>query len=209
MNIRGSQKTFAIALGAAAGVILVAGILLVVLPQRSHVSRLGNDTVAAQAQLSAARAAAAAPKTHEPSVRATDLFRLAEAMPNTDRMPSILVQLSSLAKASSLTITAIKPSTKVPLQGYAALPLTVSVTGKYADLTRFARRLRDAVRASNEKLVVNGRLFDVNQIALTSADGRTVSAVLNLDAFDYVPTAPVLPATGAGSTPTPTTGGST
>ena len=56
MNIRGSQKTFAIALGAAAGLILVAGILLVVLPQRSHVSRLGNDTVAAEAQLSAARA---------------------------------------------------------------------------------------------------------------------------------------------------------
>ena len=56
---------------------------------------------------------------------------------------------------------------------------------------------------------MNGRLFDVNQIALTSADGRTVSAALNLDAFDYVPTAPVLPATGAGSTPTPTTGGST
>ena len=67
MNIRGSQKTFAIALGAAAGVILVAGILLVVLPQRSHASRLGNDTVAAEAQLSAARlAAAAAPKTHRP-----------------------------------------------------------------------------------------------------------------------------------------------
>jgi Tfp pilus assembly protein PilO len=203
VNGQVSQKTAAIALGVLAAVILVAGVAFVVMPQRSHESRIDKQTAAAKLQLADIRAAAAV-TTPPVSVRATDLFRLSEAMPDDVRMPAILVQLASLAQASHLEITSIKPSTAVPLSGYSAIPLAVTVTGKYAALTGFARRVRDMVVSSTRKLVVTGRLLDVNAVALTSADGRTVSATLNLDAFSYVPAAPV-PAGTATTTP----GGST
>ena len=82
------------------------------------------------------------------------------------------------------------------------------VTGKFSAITAFTRRLRDAVQTPGGRLVVNGRLFDVNQVAMTSPDGRTVSATLNLDAFDYVP-APVVPATVPGSSTTNGAAGAT
>ena len=57
----------------------------------------------------------------------------------------------------------------------------------------------------------NGRLFVTNEVSLTSTDGRTVSATLNLDAFVYGAGLPaVAPSVGptgaAGTTTTASTG---
>jgi hypothetical protein len=209
MTVRGSQTLLAVALGVAAALILIAGVGLLVLPQRSHIHKINGEVSAEQAQLTTAQAAAASPASSPVKVNAADLFRLSEAMPDTDRMPQILVDLSALARASSVELTSVKPSTEVPLTGYTALPLVIGVTGKYKAVTQFTRRLHDAVRTpSSGRLLVSGRLFIVNQIQLSSSDGRTVSAVINLDAFDYVPVVPVAP--GTSTTPTSTTpGGST
>ena len=207
MNLRSSKTLTIIGLGAAGALILIAGLALVVLPQRSHAHRLDVATAAAQEQLVAARAAAAHPAPAV-KVHASDLFRLSEAMPDSDRMPGIVDTLSSLAAASSVSLVSIRPSTPVSLTGYKALPLVAIVTGKFGAVTAFTRRLRDAVQTPGGRLAVNGRLFDVNQIVMTSADGRTVSATLNLDAFDYVP-APVVPANGPGSSTTTGAAGAT
>lgn len=209
MNIRATQGVIVGALCGLAGVILVAGLALVVLPQHSHVGRLHDQTAAAKEQLTSMRAEALPTSPQHTSVHAADLFRLSEAMPDNDRMPTILDQLSSLAHSSSLAITSIKPSSAVPLTGYSAIPFAITVAGKYSDLTRFTKRLHDIVRASSNRLVVSGRLFDVNQVMITSADGRTVSATLNIDAFDYVPSAPVAASGTATTSTTPTPGGST
>ena len=58
MNIRASQTVVIAALGAVAALILVAGALLVVEPQRSHEHRLNEAVSAAQAKLDAAHAPA-------------------------------------------------------------------------------------------------------------------------------------------------------
>ena len=207
MNLRSSKTLTIVGLCAAGALILIAGLVLVVMPQRSHAHRLDTAASAAQEQLAAARVAAAHP-TPAVKVHASDLFRLSEAMPDNDRMPGILNTLSSLAAASSVSLVSIRPAAPVSLAGYKAVPLVAMVTGKFGAITAFARRLRDAVQTPGGRLVVNGRLFDVNQVAMTSPDGRTVSATLNLDAFDYVP-ALVVPATVPGSSTTNGAAGAT
>jgi hypothetical protein len=207
VNIRASQTVVIAALGALAALILVAGVLLVVEPQRSHEHRLNEAVSAAQAKLDAARAPLA---TSAPGgkVDASDLFRLSEAMPDADRMPEILVGLSRLAAASSVQLASVRPAAEVPLQGYTALPIVVTVNGKYAAVTAFMHRLRESVAMPHGHLVVNGRLFVANQVALTSSDGRTITATVSLDAFDYVPLPPAAPVDSSGaSTPTTTSGG--
>ena len=208
MNIRASQTVVIAALGALGALILVAGLLLVVEPQRSHAHSLNEAVSAAQAQLAAARAPLAT-STPRGKVDASDLFKLSEAMPDADRMPEILVGLSRLAAASSVQLGSVRPATEVSLQGYSALPIVVTVTGKYAAVTAFMHRLRESVQMPHGHLVVNGRLFIANQVALTSSDGRTISATVNLDAFDYVPLPPAAPVDSSGDSTTTTTSGGT
>ena len=108
MNLRSSKALTIVGLCAVGGLILIAGLALVVLPQRSHAHRLDVAAAAAQEQAAAARVAAAHP-TPAVKARATDLFRLSEAMPDSDRMPGIVDGLSSLAAASSVTLVSILP----------------------------------------------------------------------------------------------------
>jgi hypothetical protein len=62
------------------------------------------------------------------------------------------------------------------------------------------------VQTPHGRLVVSGRLIVANQVQFVSADGHSVVATLNLDAFQYG--APVLtPATASDGTTT--TGGTT
>jgi hypothetical protein len=65
------------------------------------------------------------------------------------------------------------------------VPLVIVVSGTYGSLTTLLRRLNQAVRIDGATLRVTGRLFDVDQLQVTSTDGKTVSATLNLDAFVY------------------------
>ena len=130
-------------------------------------------------------------------------------MPDADRMPEILVGLSRIAAASSVQLASVRPAAEVALQGYKALPIVVTVNGKYAAVTAFMHRLRESVRMPHEHLVVNGRLFIANQIALTSSDGRTITATVSLDAFDYVPLPPAAPVDSSGDSTTTTTSGGT
>lgn len=169
-------------LAALAGLIGAAGLLLLILPQRSKDQQLATQIQEAQTQLISSKAghAAASP------AQAADLYRLTEAMPNAVEMPGILRDLARLSAASGLTLDSVKPSPVVaPAPAYAVVPLVIVVSGKYAALTSFFQRLQQAVRTESGKLQVAGRLFDVDQLALTSTDGRTVSATLNIDAFVY------------------------
>ncbi len=184
-----------------AALIAAAGFVLVVLPQHSQEQQLATKIQQEQTQLISSKVGQA---SASPS-QATDLYRLSEAMPSSVEMPGILRDLSRLATASSLTLDSVKPSPVVaPTPAYSVVPLIVVVSGKYAALTGFLQRLRQAVRSQGGRLQVEGRLFDVDQLQLSSTDGKTVSATLNLDAFAYG-TAGVAPAAVSSSPTTSTT----
>ena len=158
------------------------GYFALVSPQKGKTHRASEQVQALQAQLLALHG----PPPKPVSPQAVDLFRLVKAMPDTDDMPGILRDLSRLARVSKVRIQTVQPSVQVPLPvGYAAVPLTVALEGKFGNVSTFLTRLRGQVRVGEKNLYVTGRLLIPNQIQLTSKDGGTVTATLNLDAFVY------------------------
>jgi hypothetical protein len=182
------------------------GYLALVAPQKSKAHSMDSELQALQAQLVAPRQ-----KPPKPTpVQAADIFRLTKAMPDSNDLPGILLQLSRLARASSVTLQSVTPSAQVPLTlGYGALPLLVTVKGGFGSVSKFLQLMRQQVTVRNGQLNVDGRLLVANQVALTSDDGSSVTATLNLDAFVYGVAPPPAPAPvvtdGTATTETTTT----
>ncbi len=141
-----------------------------------------------------------------PAVEAADLFRLTKAMPDSEDVPGILLSLMRLAKASSLELLSVQPtaSAATPM-GYSAVPVSISLHGKFADVASFLQRLRDSVVVTHDHLEVTNRLFVPSQISLSSADGLTVDASISLDAFVYGVAVPAATATSTSATSTTAT----
>lgn len=168
-------------------VIGLFGYFALVSPQKSKGHRAAVQLQTLEAQLLALHQK---PPKHA-SAQAVDLFRLVKAMPDTGDMPSILRDLSRIARASNVSIQTVTPGTTIPLTlGYGALPLTVSLEGKFGDLSSFLAKLRSQVAVGKKTLSVTGRLLVPNQIQMTSKDGGGVTATLSLDAFVYGVTPP-------------------
>ena len=181
-------------------IVCAAGYFAAIAPERSKIGQLGGDIANAQTEVIAAEGANARPTPF----RASDLYRLAKAMPGVNDMAGIVIGLRNVAAQSSVELTSVRPGTPVPLAlGYSALPLAVTLTGKYTDVSRFVGLLQKDVRlVGATRLEVGGRLFDTDSIELLAATkGDLLSATLALDAFVYTGT--VLPS------PTATTGQST
>jgi Tfp pilus assembly protein PilO len=175
----------------AAGSFVLLGMLVcavgwfaVVAPERSKVSALQDQIGTAQTELTVAEGVNARPTPF----RASDLFRLAKAMPGANDMPGIVIELRNVAAQSSVELTSVRPSPPVPLTlGYSALPLAVTVVGRYAAISRFMGLLRHDVRLLRAtRLEVNGRLFEADSIQLQAATkGDSLTATLALNAFVY------------------------
>ena len=165
-------------------VVCAVGYFAVVAPERSKVGTLRDEIASAQTELIVAEGANARPTPF----RASDLFRLAKAMPSANDMPGIVIELRNVAAQSSVELTSIRPGALVPLAlGYSALPLAVTVTGRYAAVSRFMGLLRKDVRLLGAtRPEVRGRLFDADSIQLQAAiKGDSLTATLALDAFVY------------------------
>jgi hypothetical protein len=166
------------------------GYLALVSPQKSKSHHATEQIQALQAQLLAMHQKP--PKPISP--QAVDLFRLVKAMPDSDDMPGILRDLSRLARSSKVSIQTVQPAAVMPLPfGYGALPLTVSLEGKFGNVSTFLARLRGEVRIGEKNLYVAGRLLIPNQIQLTSTHDGSVTATLSLDAFVYGVVPPAAP----------------
>lgn len=170
------------------GVLLAAAIAWFVLihPKSTAAGKLSKEIVDAQTRLTQAQAAAAAAKNDQP-VRVANLFRLVKAMPDSQDMSGILLQLNQVAQDSGITFESIKPSTRIPLGSYDAVPITLSFTGNFYDLSDFLLRLRTLVSVRHGALDATGRLFAVDTLTFGPSTGGfpSISAALTVDAFIY------------------------
>jgi Tfp pilus assembly protein PilO len=165
-------------------VVCAVGYFAVVAPERSKISSLQDQIASAQTELTVVQGPNATPTPF----RASDLFRLAKAMPSANDMPGIVIELRNVAARSSVQVTSVRPAQPVPLAlGYSALPLAITVSGKYTAISRFMGLLRNDVRLVGAAgLEVGGRLFDADSIQLqAAAKGDSLTATLALDAFVY------------------------
>ncbi len=189
---------------AAVAVLIVAAVAWfgLVHPKTSSAAKLSKRIDEAQQQLVQAQAAAAAAKHNKP-VRVASLFRLVKAMPDAQDMSGILLQLNQVAQDSGITFDSIRPGTTAALGAYTAIPITLTFTGNYYDLSDFLLRLRTLVSVRHGELDATGRLFAVDSLTFSQGDGGfpNIAAALTVDAFVYgggalaAPTGTAAPAT--------------
>ena len=203
----------AVALGCAAfAVVLVALWFLVVSPERSQANSLAADVSAAKTELEQKKAALANPSAAV-TVRASDVFRLAKALPEDANVAGVILDVNRLAKAHKLTLDGFQPTAVVPVTGYYAQPLTVTVQGRFGDVSKFLADLRDLVRVKHGRLSVQGRLYSVSEVRLGKPEGEAqfpvVRAGVLLNAFGFLPGVPATttPTTPETDSTTPSTDG--
>jgi type IV pilus assembly PilO-like protein len=168
--------------------VLGVGWMLVVSPVKKHIASLEQQTLATQQEI-AQRIAAAHPVTSAsstPQIHVADIYRIAKAMPSITDMPDILLELDQTAAASGVSMSSISPGAPSPgVSGYSAIPISLSVTGDFYQLTDLLYRLRNLVSVRNGALDATGRLFSVNSVTLAPAGGGLESASLTLQTYLY------------------------
>jgi hypothetical protein len=189
-------------IGVVAVLILVVGMFLLVLPQKSQASKLAKEIDSTETQISQARALAEQ-KPAQP-IRYADLFKLVKAMPDQVDMTGIILQLQQTATDSGLSFESIQPTGAALGAGYAEVPIQVTFNGNYFSVTDFLFRLRNLVAVRGGALNATGRMFSVDTLDFSAGIGGfpQISAKLTINAFVYGTN---IGTSGSSSTPAPTT----
>jgi Tfp pilus assembly protein PilO len=198
-----TPRTLALLAAAVIGVVALAGWFGVVSPQRSKAESLDAKIADQKSKLTVAQLLARSQQSAKPKANGTKV--LLKAMPASLQMPSVLRQVRKLASSSSVTVESFTPSVATPAAGYDAVPIDVSVTGRYASVERFLHKLRLQAGASGGRVHATGRLFDVQKVDLTpGGDGAPeLTASIRLATFVYTGT-PLAAADAATTTDTAT-----
>ena len=171
-------------------VVLGAGWLLVVSPERKKAATLQNEVNAASAQLSSAEGQLAAAHTAQARYSAAyaSVVRLGKAVPAGREVPALLyelaqssgqkhVDLSSVVYGSSGSAAATptagaSQAASTSLAGFTQMPFTFVFTGTFNDLYNLFTQLnRFTVRSASGNLQVNGRLLTIQSAKLTPVTG--------------------------------------
>ena len=195
-------------------IVLAVGFLALVKPKMDESARLDAEIASTQDKIAeAARAKPKDPADAPVQIDVADLFLLAKAMPDSDDMPGIILELNTIAGASGIRFVSIQPQPQAVAGVYRTLPITLTFEGNYYDLTDFIYRLRSLVRVDDGALTANGRLYTLDQIDLHEAEEGfpSIEAVLIVSAYAFGPAsaAPAAPATPPAATTTTSTGATT
>jgi Tfp pilus assembly protein PilO len=206
LNLRNPKTLGVVAVGAAA-LLSVAIWILLVGPQRSKATKLDGDIASVQQQIDQRKAALQTPQANL-HVKASDVYRLTRAMPNSTDMSGIILTLNRLAAAHNLQFESIQPNPLVSQAGFNVQPAAVQLQGRFGDVSAFLGDVRKLVDVSKRQLKATGRLFSVDQIELGKPDTKKsfpdVKATLTIDAFTFVGIAPALPSQSTQTAPSGT-----
>lgn len=188
-------------------IVAAVGYFLLVKPKQDASGRLDEQVAQLELQAGTARAAGrpGAAATPEVTIRAADVFRLTKAMPDSDDMPGIMLELDAVASASGIEFLSITPAPPTTQTGYLAVPISLTFEGSFYDLSDFLFRLRNLVAVRDGELQARGRLFTLDSLALNEAPGGfpEIQAALTVTAYVYAPAAAADPAAAAPTPPPP------
>jgi Pilus assembly protein, PilO len=187
-------------------VVVIAGWLVLVSPQRSKAAEVQGKVDAAQAQLQATQAYINDPANKQ---RQRELQRLEQILPDTIHMSQVLRQLNSASAATGVQIDSITPATPTPAAAGEAVPVSLSVEGHYFNLLKFFKALRARVQVNRGTIIGKGRLYSVSAVTFSaggtanSGSSNVLTAAVQLQVYDFT-TPPAAPTTTETTT---TTGG--
>jgi type IV pilus assembly protein PilO len=185
-------------------ILAVVGYFLLIKPKQDAAGRFGDEIASLQTQIDVAMAAQRQPQGgDESAIKVADVFRVTKAMPDSDDMPGIILELNSVAAAAGIEFVSITPQAAAVRTGYTALPVNLTFEGNYYDLTDFLFRIRNLVTVRDGKLEASGRLFTLDSLSMEEGPGGfpEIAANLTLTAY-YFSTAP--PAAAPAAPPTAT-----
>jgi Tfp pilus assembly protein PilO len=193
-------------------VVTLLGYFLLISPQRSKSADLVAEAQSIETQIQTLRIANAQVQKAEP-IRVADLFRVSKAMPSTDDMPGVLLELNRIARETGIRFESITPQEATDAGGYLRRPIDLVFDGNFYELSDFIFRLRTLVRVRGGQLEATGRLFTVNSLNFAESEQSfpRIKATLNVSAYVYgtgapTPTAPApAPAPAGPQPPAPAT----
>jgi Tfp pilus assembly protein PilO len=178
-------------------VLAAAFVVLGIVPKFQESAALDDRIVQAQVDLQSAktlvqrRLAAKA----ESAANQVELMKLANRVPDSPQLPTVIIQLQDAANAAGLEFAQISPQSVEPGEEVAAgqepafskVPISVVVRGDWADIIEFTRKLDAMERAI--------RITSTNfkNVAATEEEDRYVEANITLEI--YVMSAPPVNAT--------------
>jgi hypothetical protein len=183
-------------------VVVIAAWFAVLAPQRSKAAALDAQIGDANIRLASTKALLSSPAAQQSTAQ---LAQLQRALPDDAEMSEIIRELSRAASKTGVRVDAITPSTPVAAAGAQALPITLSVSGRYFRIANFMHELRTSAKVEDGNVRVKGRLFAIDNVAFAKSPTKgLLSATLALDAF-MSGGAAAQPSTAVGSQTTTTT----
>jgi Tfp pilus assembly protein PilO len=203
-----SPTVMCVLIGAAGLLVLLAGMFVLVMPQSHKAKSLDAEITSTKTKVITARALAT--QKPEQKIRAADLFKVVEAMPDDTDMTGVILQLQQTAGEAGVTFDSIQPGSAQTGAGYDVQPIDLAFEGNYFSLTDFLYRLRRLVDVHHGRLDATGRLFAVDKIDFQPADTGfpKIAATVTVDAYVYDPVSPgtvdgLVPPVGSTTTTTP------
>lgn len=132
-------------------VVAIAVVVLGIMPLFQEAALVSDDIMSAEMELSTAKTLLA--RRQEAKAQAVltevDLMRIANQVPDSPQLPSMIVQLQSMANDSGVTLVSISVGEVEVLEAgadgvvpmYNRLPITVEYTGAWTELIDFNRRI--------------------------------------------------------------------
>jgi Tfp pilus assembly protein PilO len=191
-------------------IVAAGGWMFVISPQNKKAADLTTQAAAVrqkiQTQLAAVAAAKSAAATPAQTIRVADVYKLVKAMPDTDDVPDLLIELSQITKDAGVTVQTLSPSASSHgANGGDTIPISLNVEGDFYSITDLLYRLRNLVFVRNGSLEANGRLFSIDTVSLAPSGTTKITASITMHAYTYGAPAPALPAVPAVPASTDTT----
>jgi Tfp pilus assembly protein PilO len=201
---------------------------LALAPKREKVAELDKQVALQEAQLVQTQSLIASYQgaRDQYKVNYATVARLGKAVPNNDDTRSLVVQLDTAAKRSSVDFQSININGgggsgegasiapgSVNAGAFSAMPFSFTFNGDFDTLGEFFARLERFVTLQGDEIKVGGRLLRVESIALSPGTAGWPALTAQVGASSYIvpeavePTAPAPAAGGptAASTTTTTT----
>ncbi len=202
MRARG-REIYIIA-GVVAVILIVAWYFLLLSPKMSEKSDLQTQIDSQQTALATAQQEVVRLESYKktaPQSRA-EIVRLGKMLPQSEGIPSLIIELTRTADASGVDLTTITRGATALGTPYGVQGVTITVIGRFFDVEDFVYRLENYVAFRNESFRVTGRLIDIASVTI-QAGGPTptgsappVTANISLNAYLWALPA-AAPAAGA------------
>ncbi|HEY2353921.1 MAG TPA: type 4a pilus biogenesis protein PilO [Gaiellaceae bacterium] len=193
--------------------LIVAGWMMLVSPQRHDAATAAASALLAQNQLDTSLGQGPGSGSHgpvkQPPINTSCLYKLDTALPSRADQTNLLFELNRVAKSSGVTVISISPqAAQATALNYTVVPVNLSLNGSYFSVTRFLHNLRSLVSDPNGCPVANGPAFGVTSVAMTpGADKDEAPATVSIAAYYYGVTGGATPPASPTDTTTTTTGG--